>query len=43
VFDISNIYMLTSVYFANFHSVAKYEVIFGGNSFNGKMMFTLEK
>jgi hypothetical protein len=32
---------LKSIYFAYFHSIMKYGIIFGGNSPNSKMIFTL--
>jgi hypothetical protein len=40
VFHVSNTDALKSVCFAYFHSVMKYEVIFGGNSPNRKKIFT---
>jgi hypothetical protein len=40
---ISNTNTLKSVYFACFHSTMKYGVIFGSNSSNSKIIFTLQK
>jgi len=34
---------LRSIYFAYFHSIASYGIIFGGNSSNSKKIFTLQK
>ena len=34
---------LKSIYFAYFHSVIKYGIIFWGNSSNSKKLFTLQK
>jgi hypothetical protein len=34
---------LNSIYFAYFHSIMKYGIIFGGNSPNSKMIFPLQK
>jgi hypothetical protein len=40
---ISNITTLKSIYFAYFHSIIKYEIIFWGNSSNSGKIFTLQK
>jgi hypothetical protein len=40
---ISTTDILKSIYFAYFHSIMKYEIIFWGNSPNNKMIFTLQK
>ena len=40
---ISNINTLKSIYYANFHSVIKYTIIFGGNSSNSGKVFILQK
>jgi hypothetical protein len=40
---ISNTYTLRSVYFAYFHSIMKYGIIFWGNSSDSKKAFTLQK
>jgi hypothetical protein len=40
---ISSTDTLKSIYFAYFHSIMKYGIIFWGNSPNSKMMFTLHK
>jgi hypothetical protein len=40
---ISSTDTLKSIYFASFHSVMKYGIIFWGNSPNSKMIFTLQK
>jgi hypothetical protein len=40
---IVNIDTLKSICFAYFHSIMKYGIIFGGNSFNSKRIFTLQK
>jgi hypothetical protein len=40
---ISNTDTLKSIYFAYFHSIMKYGIIFGGNSPNSKMIFALQK
>jgi hypothetical protein len=40
---VSNTNTLKSVYFAYFHSVMKYEIIFGGNSSNSKKIFALKE
>jgi hypothetical protein len=34
---------MKSIYFAHFHSIASYEIIFWGNSSNSKKIFTLQK
>ena len=34
---------LKSIYFAYFHSIIKYGIIFWGNSSNSKKLFTLQK
>jgi hypothetical protein len=34
---------LKSIYFAYFHSIMKYGILFWGNSPNSKMIFTLQK
>jgi hypothetical protein len=34
---------LKSIYFAFFHSIMRYGIIFGGSSSNSKMIFTLQK
>jgi hypothetical protein len=38
---ISNINTLKSIYLAYLHSITKYGIIFWGNSFNGRKIFTL--
>jgi hypothetical protein len=43
MYHISNINTLKSIYFAYFHSVIKYGIIFWGNSSNSKKIFTLQK
>jgi hypothetical protein len=40
---ISSTDTLKSIYFAYFHSTAKCGIIFGDNSLNSKMIFTLQK
>jgi hypothetical protein len=40
---ISNTDTLEAIYFAYFHSIIKYGIIFVGNSPNGRMIFTLQK
>jgi hypothetical protein len=40
---ISNTDMLKSMYFAYFHSLMKYGVLFWGNSSDSKKVFTLQK
>jgi hypothetical protein len=40
---ISNIDILKSIYFAFFHSLMKYQIIFWGNSSESKKVFTLQK
>jgi hypothetical protein len=40
---ISNINILKSVYYAYFHSIIKYEIIFGGNYSNSGKIFTVQK
>jgi hypothetical protein len=42
-FHISNINTLKSIYFAYFHSIIKYRIVFWGNSSNSRKIFTLEK
>jgi hypothetical protein len=42
-FHVSNTDTLKSVYFAYFHSIMKYGIIFGGNSSSSKKIFTLQK
>jgi hypothetical protein len=43
MFHISNINTLKSIYFAYFHSIVQYGIIFGGNSSNSRKIFTLQK
>jgi hypothetical protein len=43
MYDIGNINTCKSIYFANFHSIVKYGIIFGGNSSESKKIFTLQK
>jgi hypothetical protein len=43
VFHISNINILKSIYFACFHSVTKYGIIFWGSSSNSRKILTLQK
>jgi hypothetical protein len=43
IYHISNINTLKSIYFAYFHSVIKYRIIFWDNSSNSKKIFTLQK
>jgi hypothetical protein len=43
LYHISNINTLKSIYFAFFHSIIKYGIIFWGNSSNRKKIFTLQK
>jgi hypothetical protein len=43
VFHISNINTLKSIYFAYFHSIIQYGIIFRGNSSNSRKIFTLQK
>jgi hypothetical protein len=43
MYHICNNNTLKSIYFAYFHSVIKYELIFWGNSPNSKKVFTLQK
>jgi hypothetical protein len=43
MFHIVNIDTLKSIYFAYFHSIIKYGIIFWGNSANSKRIFTLQK
>jgi hypothetical protein len=43
VFHISNINTLKSIYFAYFHSIIQYGIIFWGNSSNSRTIFTLQK
>ena len=40
---ISNINILKSIYYAYFHSITKYGIIFCGNSSNSGRIFTLQK
>ena len=40
---ISNINTLKSIYYAYFHSIIKYGIIFWGNSSNSGKIFTLQK
>jgi len=40
---IGSIDTLKSIYFAYFHSIMKYGIIFWGNSPSSKMIFTLQK
>jgi hypothetical protein len=40
---IRNINKLKSIYYEHFHSIIKYEIIFGGNSSNSGKLFTLQK
>jgi hypothetical protein len=40
---ISNINILKLIYFAYFHSLIKYRIIFWGNSSDNKKVFTLQK
>jgi hypothetical protein len=39
----SNADTLRSIYFAYFHSIMKYGIIFWGNSINRRQIFTLQK
>jgi hypothetical protein len=41
--QISNIDILKSIYFAYFHSLMKYEIIFWDNSSDSKEVFTLQR
>ena len=43
VVRISNINAVNSIYYAHFHSVIKYGIIFGGNSSNSGKFFPLQK
>jgi hypothetical protein len=43
IYHISNINTLKSIYFAYFHYIIKYGIIFRGNSSNSKKIFTLQK
>ena len=43
VVHISNINILKSIYYAYFHSVIKYGIIFGGNISNSGKNFSLQK
>jgi hypothetical protein len=43
MFHISSTDTLKSIYLAYFHSTMKYQIIFGGNSLNSKMIFSLQK
>jgi len=40
---IGNINTFKSIYYANFHSIIKYGIIFWGNPFNNGKIFTLQK
>ena len=40
---ISNINTTNSIYYADFHSIIKYGIFFGGNSSNSAIIFTLQK
>jgi hypothetical protein len=40
---VSNTVTLKAIYFAYFHSIMKYGIIFGGNSSTSKNVFTLQK
>jgi len=40
---ISNINSLKSIYYAYFHSITKYGIIFWGNSSNSGKIFTVQK
>jgi hypothetical protein len=43
MYHISNINILKSIYFAYFHYIIKYRIIFWGNSSSSKKIFTLQK
>jgi len=43
IYYICNNDILRSIYFAYFHSIASYGIIWGGNSSNSKKIFTLQK
>jgi hypothetical protein len=43
MFHISNTETLKSIYFAYFHSIMKYGIIFWGNASYSKKIFTLQK
>jgi hypothetical protein len=43
MFHISNINTLKSIYFAYFHSIVQYGIIFWENSTNSRKVFTLQK
>jgi hypothetical protein len=43
MFHISNLNTLKSIYFAYFHSIVQYGIIFWGNSSNTRKVFTLQK
>jgi hypothetical protein len=43
MFHISNINIPKSIYFAYFHSIIQYGIIFWGNSSNSRKIFTLQK
>ena len=43
MYHISNNNTLKSIYFAYFHSIIKYGIMFRGNSSNSKKIFTLQK
>jgi hypothetical protein len=43
IYYICNNYTLRSIYFAYFHSIMSYGIIFWGNSSNGRKIFTLQK
>jgi hypothetical protein len=43
MFHISDINTLKSIYFAYFHSITQYRIIFWGNSSNSRKIFTLQQ
>jgi hypothetical protein len=43
MFHISNINTLKPIYFAYFHSIVQYGILFWGNSTNSRKIFTLQK
>jgi hypothetical protein len=43
IYHISNNNTLKSIYFASFHSIIKYGIMFRGNSSNSKKIFSLQK
>jgi IS1 family transposase len=43
MFHVSNINTLKSIYFAYFHSIIQYGIIFWGHSSNSRNIFTLQK